>query len=92
MLTFIYFHDFFTFSKRNFIACGSNDEITLRENELAFQRIWLRPRCLVNVSAVSSKTTILGIESAFPCYISSTALAKMAHQDGEMAVIKAAAN
>ena len=68
---------------------GSNDEICIRENELGFQKIWLRPRVLVNVKEVSTTATILGIESVLPLYISSTALAKLAHPEGELPILYA---
>jgi len=35
----------------DFYASGANDEVTLRENRAAFERITLLPRMLVDVSA-----------------------------------------
>jgi len=39
---------------------NTDDEITLRENHSAFQRIWLRPRVMVDVTKVNFETTMLG--------------------------------
>jgi L-lactate dehydrogenase (cytochrome) len=74
----------------DYYSSGADDEITLRENHSAFQRIWLRPRVLVDVSSVSMQSTMLGHPCSFPLYITATALAKLAHPDGEVALTRAA--
>jgi len=76
----------------DYYSSGADDEITLRENHSAFQRIWLKPRVLVDVSTVDTSTTILGHKSSLPLYITSTALGKLAHPDGEIAITRAAYN
>merc|ERR1712232_1075869 len=73
-----------------YYSSGGDDEITLRDNHLSFQRITMRPRILVNVAEIDMNTTILGVASSLPLYFSATALAKLAHQDGELAIVKAA--
>jgi len=73
-----------------YYSSGADDEITLRENHNAFHRIWLKPRILVNVKSIDTSTRILGFPASLPLYISATALAKLAHPDGEMALVKAA--
>jgi isopentenyl diphosphate isomerase/L-lactate dehydrogenase-like FMN-dependent dehydrogenase len=70
---------------------GSGDEVTLRDNLAAFKRRKLRPRVLVDVSSVSTATTILGTEVALPILIAPLALQRMAHPDGELATARAAA-
>ena len=40
----------------DFFDGGAEDEVTLRENRAAFERIRLRPRVLVNVAAVDLNT------------------------------------
>ncbi len=74
-----------------YYSSGADDEITLRENHTAFQRIWFKPRILVNVKNIDMTTSILGVKSSFPLYFSATALGKLAHDDGELAVSRAAA-
>jgi hypothetical protein len=61
-----------------YYASAADDEVTLRENQAAFGRIWLRPRVMINVSRVSVSTTLLGAPSTFPLYVTATALAKLA--------------
>ena len=70
---------------------GAGDEITLRDNVAAFERRKLRPRVLVDVSAVSTKTTVLGTEIALPVMVAPLAMQRMAHPDGEEATARAAA-
>jgi L-lactate dehydrogenase (cytochrome) len=74
-----------------YYSSGADDEITLRENHTAFQRIWLKPRILVNVKDIDMTTAILGVQSSLPLYFSATALAKLADDDGELAISRAAA-
>ena len=52
-----------------YYSSASDDEITLRENHSAFQRIWFRPRILRDVSTVDWSTKILGQKSSMPLYI-----------------------
>jgi len=75
-----------------YISSGSDDEVTLRENHSAFGRIWLKPRVMVNVRDINMETTILGYKSAFPVMIAPTALAKLAHPDGEKCYCQGAGN
>src|SRR6202023_3765469 len=44
----------------DYYASGANDEITLRENRVAYERITLLPRMLVDVSVRDMGTTALG--------------------------------
>jgi isopentenyl diphosphate isomerase/L-lactate dehydrogenase-like FMN-dependent dehydrogenase len=74
-----------------YYAGGAGDERTLRENAAAFARRRLRPRVLVDVSAVSTATTVLGTEVSMPVLVAPTALHRMAHPDGEPGMARAAA-
>jgi 4-hydroxymandelate oxidase len=74
-----------------YFAGGAGDEVTLRDNVAAFERRKLRPRVLVDVGAVSTKTTVLGAELALPVLIAPLAMQRMAHPDGEEATARAAA-
>lgn len=73
-----------------YYSSGADDEITLRENHSAFQRIWFKPRILVNVKNIDMTTSILGVKSSFPLYFSATALGKLADEEGELAISRAA--
>jgi isopentenyl diphosphate isomerase/L-lactate dehydrogenase-like FMN-dependent dehydrogenase len=74
-----------------YFAGGSGDEVTLRDNVAAFERRKLRPRVLVDVSDVSTATTVLGAEIALPVLIAPLAMQRMAHPEGELATARAAA-
>ena len=50
----------------DYCASGANDEITLRENRLAYERITLLPRMLVDVSERHMGTTALGEPVSMP--------------------------
>ncbi|KAF8891829.1 glyoxylate dehydrogenase [Infundibulicybe gibba] len=84
-------HDFEAVARRvlpdkawAYYSSASDDEITIRENRAAFQRIWFRPRILRDVTSVDWSATILGQKSTLPVYISATALGKLGHPDGEL--------
>jgi len=74
-----------------YFAGGAGDEVTLRDNLAAFERRKLRPRVLVDVSSVTTATTVLGTDVALPILIAPLALQRMAHPDGELATARAAA-
>jgi 4-hydroxymandelate oxidase len=42
----------------DYYASGANDEVTLRENRAAYERITLLPRMLVDVSVRDISTTV----------------------------------
>jgi len=74
-----------------YFAGGADDEVTLRENVAAFERLRLRPRMLVDVSGVSTATSVLGTDVSMPLLVAPTAIQKMCHPDGEPATARAAA-
>ena len=74
----------------DYYASGANDEITLRENRAAHERITLLPRMLVDVSLRDLSTTVLGEPVSMPILIAPLALQGLAHPDAENATIKAA--
>jgi len=75
---------------RDYYASGAHDEITLRENRAAFERIKLRYRVLVDVSQRCSETTLAGEQLSLPVALAPTAFHCMAHPDGELATVRAA--
>jgi isopentenyl diphosphate isomerase/L-lactate dehydrogenase-like FMN-dependent dehydrogenase len=74
-----------------YFAGGADDEITLRDNRAAFARRHLRPRMLVDVSEVSTQTTVLDREISMPLLVAPTAFQRLAHPDGDVATARAAA-
>jgi 4-hydroxymandelate oxidase len=75
----------------DYYAGGANDEITLKENRNAFERIKLMPRMMVDVSKRDLSTTVLGMTLPMPLMIAPSAFQRMAHPDGELATVRAAA-
>ncbi|KAH8115414.1 glyoxylate dehydrogenase [Phellopilus nigrolimitatus] len=73
-----------------YYSSAADDEIAIRENHNAFQRVWFRPRILRDVSKVDFSHTILGCKSSMPIYISAMALGKLGHADGELNLTRAA--
>lgn len=75
----------------DYYAGGAEDEVTIRENRAAWQRLWLRPRCLVDVSHRDLSTTVLGQPIALPLLTAPCGFNALAHPDGELAVARAVA-
>lgn len=74
----------------NYYSCGAEDEITMRENHYAYQRIYFRPKCCVNVQEVDTTHDLLGTKSSVPFYVSAAASAKLGHDDGECSIARGA--
>jgi 4-hydroxymandelate oxidase len=74
----------------DYYASGSDDETTMRANRAAFERLALRPRWMVDVSTRDLSTTVLSQRWPMPVAVAPTALAGMAHPDGETGISRAA--
>jgi len=74
-----------------YYAGGAGDELALSGNVEAWRRLRLRPRVLVDVSAVSTETTVLGTPVSMPLLVAPTAIQRLAHPDGEPGMARAAA-
>ncbi|MFQ5679342.1 MAG: alpha-hydroxy acid oxidase [Gemmatimonadota bacterium] len=75
----------------DYYASGAMDELTLRENHAAYDRLRLRYRVLRNVSQRDLSTVVLGHRLALPVLVAPTAFQKLADPDGEAATARAAA-
>lgn len=69
---------------------GSEDEVTLRENRLGWQKLRLRPRVLIDVGKRDLSTTVLGHSTSLPVLLAPCGFNALAHPDGELAVARAA--
>lgn len=69
---------------------GVADEITLRWNREAYDRLRLRPRVLVDVSKIDTRTRLFGQELAHPILLAPAADHRMIHPDGEAATARGA--
>ena len=76
---------------RDFITGGAADELTLRWNREAYDRIRLRPRNLVDVSRLDTRVTLFGREMPGPILLAPVAYQRLLHPDGEAATARGAA-
>lgn len=74
-----------------FAMCGADDEITARENALAWRGLRLRPRVLRDISHVTLATTLVGAEVATPIVVAPMGRHKAYHPAGEIASARGAA-
>lgn len=74
----------------DYYVSGAEDELTLRENRLAFQRIEILPRMLRDVSERRASVNVFGRTLPVPLLIAPCAMQKLAHPDGEIATARAA--
>jgi len=74
----------------DFIEGGAEDERTLAANVAAFERVRLRPRVLVDVSACDTAVELFGARFATPLGIAPTAYQRLIHPDGEVATARGA--
>jgi isopentenyl diphosphate isomerase/L-lactate dehydrogenase-like FMN-dependent dehydrogenase len=74
-----------------FVDRGTEDEVSLRNNRAVFERIRLKPRTLVDVSARSQEITLFGVKHRMPLVIAPTGVAGLLWYEGEIALARAAA-
>lgn len=72
-----------------YIADGCGENVTLEANQAAFQRFYLLPRVLIDVSRRSTATRLLGSATSMPIVVAPTAANQLAHLDGEVGVARA---
>ncbi len=75
----------------DFYDGGAEDETTLRDNALAFERCRLRPRVLVDVAQIDASTQLLGAPSALPLAIGPTGAPGFGWPGADVAIAQAAA-
>ena len=113
----IYSHFLLIITYCSYLSTAADDEICAQENRVAFHRVWLKPRILVDVSRIDTSSDMLGYKLDVPLFIwyhlafllllfvtsslltsshttnlfcSPTAIGKLAHNDGELALARAA--
>jgi 4-hydroxymandelate oxidase len=74
----------------DFITGAAGDEITMRWNREAYDRIRLEPNVLVDVSGVDTRTRLFGQEIPFPILVSPSGGHSRSHPDGELATARGA--
>jgi 4-hydroxymandelate oxidase len=73
-----------------FVAGGAADELTLRANREAYERILLDPTVLVDVSRLDTRVTLFGRELPFPILLAPTGYHRLLHPDGEVGTARGA--
>lgn len=92
------FHDFRKLARKrlpgpifNYIDGAADDEVTYRRNTESFDRCDLVPNVLRGIEQPDLSVTVMGQKLAVPFYCSPTALQRLFHHRGELAVAAAAA-
>src|SRR5262245_50479665 len=70
---------------------GAGDEVSLRRNRAAFDRIEFRPRPLADVAKRDLSTTVFGEQLSMPILLAPTGAGRLARSSAEVAVARAAA-
>ena len=73
-----------------YMATGVDDDATLRANRTAFSRFQIRPRRLVDGSHVDTSTELFGMKWKTPIFLSPVSSQRAFHEEGEVAVARAA--
>ena len=74
----------------HYIDGAADDEVTYIRNTKAFDECYLVPKVLRSVENINLETKILGKKISLPFFLSPTALQRLFHHQGELAVAKAA--
>jgi len=74
-----------------YFSGGAGDELTLAENVEAWGRWRFRPRVLVDTTATTTATELLGTPLSMPLIVAPVAFQRLAHPDGEIGMARAAA-
>ena len=74
----------------DYYASGAQDEITLRDNRAAYDRIKLLYHVLTDVKERNLSTELFGQRISMPILIAPTAFHGLAHAEGEIATVRAA--
>lgn len=69
---------------------GAADELTVRDNQAAFQRLRLAPRVLADLAGGHTRLELLGLPLAHPILVAPVAYQGLAHPEAEMATVLAA--
>src|SRR5260370_9997398 len=74
----------------DFFDGGAEDEVTLRENRAAFERVRLLPKVLVNVAEIDTRVKIFDKEAKLPMAIAPTGGISAGRAGAELALARAA--
>jgi 4-hydroxymandelate oxidase len=69
---------------------ASADELTMRWNHEAYEKIRLKPRVLVDVSKIDTRVTLFGQQMPFPIVLAPTGAQSFVHPEGDVAAVRGA--
>lgn len=70
-----------------YMNAGAADELTLHENQRAFERLKLLPNVLRSTQNASTHTTLFGNSFPYPILLAPVAYHQLAHAQGEIATV-----
>lgn len=73
-----------------YMASGVDDDATIKANREGFNRIFLRPRRMVDITKADTKTELFGAVWNSPIALAPIGNMKAFHEEGEMAAARAA--
>ncbi|KAI5448979.1 hypothetical protein NCC49_005712 [Naganishia albida] len=74
----------------SYYSAGATDELTLALNKSAYNAILFRPRVMIDVDKVDTRTEFLGYKVDLPVFIAPAGMAKLSHPEGEALFARAA--
>ncbi len=74
----------------SYVAGGAGSELTVGENRLAFNRIRLNPRALIDVTRIDTTLRLFGRDYEYPILLAPAGYHKLVHPDGEIETVKGA--
>jgi 4-hydroxymandelate oxidase len=75
---------------RDFIAGGSEAEVTLAANRAALDAVFFTPRVLAGITACDPSTMLVGCRSVLPVAIAPMSFQRLVHPEGEIGQARAA--
>src|SRR5579859_1419062 len=74
----------------DYVRSGGGDEISMRENRAAFERLQLEPSVLVDVSEIDTRVSLFGGEFESPILLAPVAYHRLYHAEGEIGTARGA--
>ena len=74
----------------DFVAGGSEAEVTLAANRAALDAVFLMPRVLAGITACDPGTMLVGCRSALPVAVAPMSYQRLIHPEGEIGMARAA--
>jgi 4-hydroxymandelate oxidase len=73
-----------------YVSGGAADELTMHANSEDWKHIRLKPRVLVDVSRISTETTLFGAKMETPVLLAPAAFHRLCHPEAELATVAGA--